>query len=211
MCSHYTPVTHIDQLRKMFGLGPLDYFGKPDMWPGYEGLFIRSHPNADVGDEAVPAHEVIIGQWGLIPHWSRDGKVRGTFNARSETVAEKPTFRDAWKKAQRCIIPAISIFEPDWRSGKAVAAEISRNDREPMGIAGIWSMWRSSAGWIPSYTMLTVNADQHAIFSQLHKPQDEKRMVVILNPDSFDTWLRGTNSEVMPLIRPCPPDILQID
>ena len=152
MCSHYKPVTHINQLRNIFGLGPLTTICKPDMWPGYEGLFIRPHPHADVGDEAVPDREAVSGHWGLIPHWSKDGKVRGTFNARSETIAEKPTFRDAWRKAQRCIIPAISVFEPDWRSGKAVAAEVSRADGEPMGIAGLWSAWRSPTGWVESTT-----------------------------------------------------------
>ncbi len=164
MCSHYKPVSHINQLHQAFGLGPLKDLGRPDMWPGYQGVFIRPHPHADVGDEAVPAREALTGQWGLIPHWSKDGKVKGTFNARSETIAEKPTFRDAWRKGQRCIIPALSVFEPDWRSGKAVPAEVSRADGEPMGIAGIWSTWRGPTGWVESYTMLTVNADDHAVF-----------------------------------------------
>lgn len=210
MCSHYKPVTHINQLRNIFGLGPLTTICKPDMWPGYEGLFIRPHPHADVGDEAVPDREAVYGHWGLIPHWSKDGKVRGTFNARSETIAEKPTFRDAWRKAQRCIIPAISVFEPDWRSGKAVAAEVSRADGEPMGIAGLWSAWRSPTGWVESYTMLTVNANDHSIFKLLHKPQDEKRMVVILNPDSYEAWLKGTPSDIAALIRQCPAEALEL-
>jgi putative SOS response-associated peptidase YedK len=180
------------------------------MWPGYQGVFIRPHPHADVGDEAVPAREALTGHWGLIPHWSKDGKVKGTFNARSETIAEKPTFRDAWRKGQRCIIPALSVFEPDWRSGKAVPAEVSRADGEPMGIAGIWSTWRGPTGWVESYTMLTVNADDHAVFKLLHKPQDEKRMVVILNPDSYQTWLTGKQSDAAPLIRQCPSEVLKL-
>ncbi len=210
MCSHYKPVSHINQLRQAFGLGPLEDLGRPDMWPGYQGVFIRPHPHADIGDEAVPEREALTGHWGLIPHWSKDGKVKGTFNARSETLAEKPTFRDAWRKGQRCIIPAMSVFEPDWRSGKAVPAEVSRADGEPMGIAGIWSAWRGPAGWVESYTMLTVNADDHAMFKLLHKPQDEKRMVVILNPYSDETGLKGTAADVAPLIRQCPAEALKL-
>ena len=57
--------------------------------------------------------------------------------------------------------------------------------------------------------MLTVNADDHAVFKLLHKPQDEKRMVVILNPDSYETWLKGTHSDITPLIRQCPAEVLQ--
>jgi putative SOS response-associated peptidase YedK len=210
MCSHYKSVRDKAILRQAFGLNQLDDLGKPDLWPSYDGLFIRPHPHADVGDDAVPAREAVVGHWGLIPHWSKDGKVRGTFNARSETVTEKPTFRDAWRKGQRCIIPAMSVYEPDWRSSRAVAAEISRADGEPMGIAGIWSTWRSPTGWVDSYTMLTVNADDHALFKLLHKPQDEKRMVVILNPDSYEAWLTGAENDVKPLIRQCSAESLQL-
>ena len=180
------------------------------MWSGYGGLFVRTHPFADVGDEAVPNNEAALGHWGLIPHWSKDGKVRATFNARSETVPIKPTFRDAWKHNQRCIIPAISIYEPDWRSGKTVAAEISRKDGQPMGIAGLWSTWRSSAGKVDSYTMLTINADKHDVFGLLHKPQDEKRMVVILDEDDYETWFKGSVFDAKSLLRRCPADILHL-
>lgn len=208
MCSHYTPVKSMTQLHDTFGVEVPESMGKPDMWPGYEGVFIRPHPHADVGDEAVPAREAVLGHWGLIPHWSKDGKVKGTFNARSETVAEKPSFRDAWRKGFRCIIPAMAVYEPDWRSDKAIATAVSRADGQPLGVAGIWSGWRGPNGWVDSFTMLTVNADDHALFKLLHKPQDEKRMVVILNPDSFETWLKGSEREAWELVRQCPAEVL---
>lgn len=210
MCSHYKPVTDPNELSRAFGVQGINTLVKPDMWPSYEGLFVRTHPFADVGDKAVPNREAVLGHWGLIPHWSKDGKVRATFNARSETAPDKPTFRDAWRKGQRCIIPAISVFEPDWRTGKAISTEITRLDGEPMGIAGIWSTWRSPTGLVESYTMLTVNADDHALFGLLHKPQEEKRMVVILSPDNYDTWLTGAANDVKPLIRQCPAESLQL-
>ena len=65
MCSHYKPVTQVNRLRQAFKLGPLEHIGKPDMWPGYEGLFIRPHPYAEVGDEAVPAR----GRYELCTHF----------------------------------------------------------------------------------------------------------------------------------------------
>lgn len=201
MCSHYKPVTDPNKLSRAFGVEGTNSLVKPDIWPSYEGLFVRPHPFADVGDEAVPNREAVLGRWGLIPHWSKDGKVRATFNARSETVPIKPTFRDAWKHNQRCIIPAISIYEPDWRSGKAVAAEISRKDGLPMGIAGLWSTWKSSAGEVDSYTMLTINADEHEVFGLLHKPQDEKRMAVILEEDDYEIWLKGSVFDAQSLLR----------
>ena len=127
------------------------------------------------------------GLFGLIPHWSIDATIgRRTFSARSETVASKPSFREAWKNAQHCIVPAEAIFEPDWRSGKAIPTRISKADGEPMGIAGLWSSWKSPKGIVHSFTMLTINADGHDLMTQFHKPVDEKRMVVILPPDSYD-------------------------
>jgi putative SOS response-associated peptidase YedK len=102
-----------------------------------------------VGDEAVPKREALTGLFGLIPHWATDTKIgRQTFNARSETVASKPSFRDAWKRGQHCIIPAATIFEPDWRSGKAVATGVSSADGQPLGIAGLWASWKSPTGWL---------------------------------------------------------------
>jgi putative SOS response-associated peptidase YedK len=91
----------------------------------------KPHKHAEVGDEALPQREAVTARWRLIPHWSRDEP----FSARSEAVADKPSFRDAWSKGQRCIILAMSVFEPDWRSGQYVPAEISRSDDMPVCIS----------------------------------------------------------------------------
>jgi putative SOS response-associated peptidase YedK len=105
-------------------------------------------------------------------------------------VAQKPSFRDAWKRHQRCIIPADAIFEPDWRSGKAVPTKITSVDGLPMGIAGLWSSWKSPNGeMVYSFTMLTINAEMHGLMRQFHKPTDEKRMVVILPQSRYADWL----------------------
>jgi putative SOS response-associated peptidase YedK len=193
MCSHFESVRDRKILKRHFQLDDVPEGGKWDMWPGYMGPFVRRHEFADVGDEAVPEREALLGSFGLVPHWAMDTKIaRQTYNARSETVATKPSFRDAWKKAQHCIIPAEAIYEPDWRSGKAIATRISRADGEPMGIAGLWSWWKSPKGEVlHSFTMLTINADQHPLMNQFHKPNDEKRMVVILPEHRYDDWLHA--------------------
>ena len=107
MCSHYQAVKEDERLRCAFLVEPPAALGQADMWPGYRGAFIRMHPQASVGDEAVPNREALTGLFGLVPHWSPDTKItQYTYNARSETVASKPSFRDVWKNAQHCIIPA---------------------------------------------------------------------------------------------------------
>ena len=156
MCSHYQGLERPEAYRELFQAEPPTMQGKEDMWPCSLGVFIRRHPHADVGDEAVPPHEALIGQYGLVPHWASDLKLgRHTYNARSETVAIKPSFRDAWRHARHCIIPAMAIYEPDWRSGKAIPARISRADGQPMGIAGLWDQWKSPRGEVVhSFTMI---------------------------------------------------------
>ena len=182
MCAHYEGVIDPLAIAEHFKASALLDSGKHDLWPGYLGAFIRKHPHADSGDDAISEREAVPGIFGLLPNWATDAKLaRSTYNARSETVAAKPSFRDAWKKSRHCIVPAVAIYEPDWRSGKAISTRIARADGHPMGIAGLWDAWKQIDGtWLHSYTMLTINADSHDLMKSFHKPADEKRMVVIL-------------------------------
>ena len=173
MCSHYQAVKEREKFLKQFGVEPPAQSGKLDMWPSYEGLFLRRHPNADVGDEAVPALEALNGLFGLVPHWATDPTITiSTSNCRSETA----------------------IYEPDWRSGKAIATRIEHVSGEPLGIAGLWSSWKNPKnGWVHSFTMLTINADAHPLMNRFHKPTDEKRMMAILPPQHYGAWMDARN------------------
>jgi putative SOS response-associated peptidase YedK len=210
MCSHYQAIKDRERFFRRFGVYPPDDSGKYDVWPGYSGLMLRRPRNHGDGDEAVPALEALSGVFGLIPHWARDAKLaRHTYNARSETVHEKPSFRDAWRQAQHCIIAADAIFEPDWRSGRAVPTRISRADGESMGIAGLWARWKSPAGvWVDSYTMLTIAAQDHPLMRCFHKPEDEKRMVVILPQAACGDWLDAPVQRSRDFLQPFPADAL---
>ena len=210
MCSHYESVKDRQTLKSHFKIDDLPDDIKTDMWPTYMGVFVRKHDPANTGEMLAPEREILLGSFGLIPHWATDTKIaRNTYNARSETVADKPSFRDAWRSAQRCIIPADAIYEPDWSSGKAVPARISRVDGKPMGIAGIWSIWQSPKGEnLHSYTMLTINADSHPLMRAFHKPTDEKRMVVILNDMQYNDWLTASNEESRNFLKEYPAELL---
>lgn len=198
MCSHYQMLKERDKFEKFHlqrGLPLPPGWDNEDVWPGYGGLFIRRPPEWDSGDEAVPEREAIMGRWGLISsQTSRDylpkAEKLSTFNARAETAAKAFTFKHAWAKGQRCLIPAEAIFEPDWRSGKSVPTRFTRVDGTPLGIAGLWDRYRNSGGeWVDTYTMLTINADAHPLFRHYHRPGKEKRMVVILPPEAYEAWL----------------------
>jgi putative SOS response-associated peptidase YedK len=210
MCSHYQALKKQEHLRKFFDAESPPAPGNADVWPGYLGTFIRRHPHADAGDAAVPVLEALNGLFGLVPHWASDTKItRHTYNARSETVAEKPSFQDAFIRQQRCIVPMDAFYEPDWRSGKAVATRIASIYGEPLGVAGLWSSWKSPPGnWVHSFTLLTINADAHPLMQQFHKPTDEKRMLVILPPQRYQDWLQP-NVDAQDFLLPYPPERLQ--
>lgn len=80
-------------------------------------------------DDPGYSRELVVGQWALIPHWAKDSKLKfSTNNARSEELAEKASFKDVWKRGQRCIIPAIDFDEPNWETGKNVWWRFRRAD-----------------------------------------------------------------------------------
>ncbi len=210
MCSHYQSYKEPRQFKQAFGVAP-PAGAKHDVWPCYSAGLVRRHPHAGVGDAAVPAREALLGLFGLVPHWATDGKIgRQTYNARSETVHEKPSFRDAWAKAQHCIVPAEAIYEPDWRSGKAQATRIARADGQPLGIAGLWAAWRAPTGeLVHSFTMLTLNADAHPLMRQFHRPTDEKRMVAILPEAHYADWLNAPAQHSRDWLQLYPAELLE--
>jgi putative SOS response-associated peptidase YedK len=108
-------------------------------------------------------------------------------------VATKPSFRNAWKRNQFCIVPAENFFEPCYETGKPVRWRISAAEGTPLGIAGIWEWRACDPDGLPllSFSMLTINADGHPLISRLHKPGDEKRMLVLLEPQQYQGWLEG--------------------
>lgn len=186
MCANYLPATP-DQLQRYFGVAPPDSTYKAEAYPGYTAPIIRPPRTDSVpGDRACA-----LGMFGMVPHWAKFDLARQTYNARTETVATKPSFRNAFKKRQFCIIPTCSFFEPSYESGKAVRWEIAQAEHDPLGIAGIWEHRADGPNGLPllSFSMLTINADGDPLMQRFHKPNDEKRMVVILQPDQFDAWL----------------------
>lgn len=136
-----------------------------------------------------------------------------TNNARAEELAAKPTFRDPWKRGQRCIIPALSFDEPNWESGKNIWWRFRRADGAPWGLAGLWNTWvdKATGELVESYTMLTLNADAHPLMRRMHKPEpdlpadaQDKRSVIPIELDDALQWLHGSLDEAKSLLRLAP-------
>ena len=122
-------------------------------------------------------------RWGLIPHWSADRRGPLNINARAETVATKPTFRDSLRR-KRCILPATGFFEWGHTESGKHPYFVRMADDSPMAFAGIWAAWRDpeTGEWIRSAAIITTNASKG--LSPIHT-----RMPVILESDQWDLWL----------------------
>ena len=205
MCANFEPVLRPERLQQYFGVGPVEGC-PPETWPGYAAPFVS--PSADPTQSGV--REAFVGRYGLVPSWAKDLNIgRRTYNARSETVAQLPSFRDAWRSGQRCVVPLEAFYEPNWESGVGVRWRIQSTDAIPLGVAGLWSQWHAPNGVsVLSFTMLTVNADAHPLMRRFHRPDDEKRMVVILPESDYDQWLNGSEGDARSLLRSYPAELL---
>lgn len=175
--------------------------------------WMESHFNCDLPesvwrDEAFPTYpapfiymqngkpKCELAQFGLVPFWARDKRKFGlhTYNARSETVHEKPSYRTAWREQRFGLVIMESFFEPSWETGKSVRWRIKRADGDPVAVASIWERFvdKETGEILFSFSMLTVNATNDPIMNHFHKPVDEKRSVVVLTEDEYLPWLTTT-------------------
>jgi putative SOS response-associated peptidase YedK len=126
MCSNYVP-SPSEVIKGMFRGEIRDY--EAETYPGYEAPFVRGADVAFLRGN----RELAYGRFGLVPHWTKPenekSTSRRTYNARSETVAAKPSFKGPWARRQFCAIPVEAIYEPRYDTGKAVRWRIERADR----------------------------------------------------------------------------------
>ena len=137
---------------------------------------IRQHPKE-------PIRQISTMRWGLVPYWAKDPSITtGTINAKSETAATKPAFRDPLK-FRRCLIPADGFYEWQRRGNSKQPFCFEVNNGGLFAFAGLWDGWKDSSGrWVKTCSILTTTPN--AVTSAIHD-----RMPVILDPNSYDLWL----------------------
>ena len=142
-------------------------------------------------------------RWGLVPHWAKDPKMgAGLSNARAETVAEKPAFRDAFAR-RRCLVPVDGFYEwhrpADGPKQPYAFAHAANDDgvRPPLALAALWEAWRDPAGEIlRTVTLVTTAANR--TMAPIHE-----RMPVILRAEDWPVWLGEQAGSATVLMRPC--------
>ena len=193
MCGRYNLITDAQALVEFFHVR-----NRLELKPRYN---IAPSQEVPVVRQSGAGRELALLRWGLIPPWAKDERFGcRTINARAETVAEKPAFRDAFRR-RRCLIPATGFYE--WRpsDGGKQPYNIRIGDGRLFAFAGLWERWRGEDDrTVESCTIIVTNANRAV--RPLHD-----RMPVILHPDDYGIWLDPglrDASVLQPLLRPCP-------
>lgn len=198
MCVNFLPPSRY-QLTAHFGVLPPDHDWAAEAWQDHAAPII-----VDVGN----GPQAIVGSYGMVPrrHLPHGRKPYSTMNARSETLAERPAYRGAWRVGQYCLIPMQGFFEPNYESGKAERWQIGLADDAPFAVAGLWRSWSERDGSVGySFTQLTINADTHPLMRRFHPPEEEKRSLVIVPASAWQAWLRCRDAgEARHHLRPYP-------
>jgi putative SOS response-associated peptidase YedK len=169
-----------------------------------------SQPVLIVRLDAKGERELVLVRWGLIPSWVKDPREFSTLiNARSETAAEKPSFRAAMRH-RRCLVPTDGFYEWTGPAGSKTPHLIRpRSGQGPgtlMAFAGIWEHWIGSDG-SEIDTMAILTTDANRTMSVIHD-----RMPVILAPSDHERWLdckAGSSAGLADVLKPAPEDLLE--
>jgi putative SOS response-associated peptidase YedK len=195
MCGRFTLTLSPNQLKLAFPWLAIP----PDLAPSYNiapSQRVAVVPNKE-------KREVELFQWGLIPHWAKDRKIGNRMiNARCETLAEKPSFRAAYRR-RRCLVLADGFYEwkkePD-RKAK-IPIYVRMRSGEPFAFAGLWEVWRGPDG-VPVNSCAIITTGPNALLEPIHP-----RMPVILPRESYQQWLEPDEqppARLATLLKPYP-------
>ena len=200
MCGRYTLTTSAEIIARSFELAAVPAcLPRYNIAPSQQALVVRASAAGSDRREAA------MLKWGLIPSWATDPAIGNRLiNARAETVAEKPSFRAAFRR-RRCLVVADGFYE--WRAAAAGAKKqpywIRSTDGAPMGLAAIWESWsRSDTQPVESFAIITTAANE--LMEPIHA-----RMPVVLASNDYDQWLctatasRGDTERLQNLLVPC--------
>ena len=216
MCTNYTPATP----RQLMALGEWAGGVVPDApwpeetYPGYLAPIVVR--NAAVARSPEAWGEIRLARFGLIPRWCRDAAHaatvgRGTYNARTETVPEKASYRQPFAERRWALVPMQNYFEPCWETGRSVRWRIEEAEGALLWAAGLHEQWRDphSREAVHSFTLLTRNADGHPLLGRMHRPGDEKRQVCTVPQALAGQWLAAPAHDALSWLLRCELPVLR--
>ncbi len=191
MCGRYLLTSPLEAIQQIFKIDQMTNLG-----PNYNVAPTHDMPIIH-RKQGSSGNELTVARWGLIPHWAKDTKIAyPTINARSETAAQKPAFRDAFKR-RRCLVPADGFYE--WkRDGKEKRPYLIRlQGGGAFAFAGLWATWKD----VTSFTIMTTEPNE--FMADIHN-----RMPVILSLENHERWL-DVEAAPADILKPCPSDWLE--
>ena len=203
MCGRYALTTPAEVIAQIFRLGVIsDYAPRWNIAPTQSAPVIRA-------DRSTGERRLDLLRWGLVPFWAKDESIGNRMvNARSESVAQKPPFRELLER-RRCIIPADAFYEwskPSSSRQKKQPFALRLKDDRVFGFAGLWDRWKGPKDAplqqpLESYTILTTSPN--VVAGQLH----DRMPVMLVLPEQWDRWLdvSASNAAALePLLQPVP-------
>jgi putative SOS response-associated peptidase YedK len=196
MCGRFILKTSLVGLQEEFS-----FHERPNLRPRY-----NIAPTQEIAIVRADAgrRQLAMVRWGLIPFWSKDDRAAARcINARAETIATSPSFREAFRR-RRALVPADGFYE--WRKledGTRQPYLIRPRSGRPFAFAGLWDAWNGAGGRIESATIVTTQANE-VTAAVPH------RMPVALDPADYDRWLDPARPDATQLLVPCPGDRLEI-
>ena len=206
MCGRFTLRTPANQLAGQFRLETM-----PDLQPRYNISPTQAVPIVRTTKEA-PRRQMTFARWGLVPSWAKDLAMGSRMiNARGETVADKPSFRTAFRR-RRCLVAADGYYEWTKTGGRKQPYYIRFRDESPFAFAGLWETWRGPKDDPldePLETCTIITTESSESIRHIHD-----RMPVILDPESYEMWMDPELCEpgpILPLLRPSAADDMIVD
>jgi len=181
MCGRFAFYSPSEAAAALFGAS-----GSVEVQPRYN--IAPTQYVAAVRNDEEQRREIVMLRWGLVPFWAKDPAIGNRMiNARAETVAEKPSYRAAYRH-RRCIVLADGFYEWQRQGDRKVPHFISLASGEPFALAGLWELWKDkeTGDSLQTTTLITMNANEFMM--PLHQ-----RMPVVLEPATADEWLAGSN------------------
>ncbi|WP_193140573.1 SOS response-associated peptidase [Meridianimarinicoccus sp. MJW13] len=200
MCGRFALTLPVEAMAQLFAAAPGNDLPQG---PNYN-ICPTNDVVAVLGGGDAGGRRLAALRWGFLPRWYKtpgDGPL--LINARAETIAEKPAFRDACRQ-RRCLIPATGFYE--WTKdadGARLPWYIHRADAAPVVFAGVWQAWEPKDGGAGMTTCAIVTCAANDRLSAIHH-----RMPVVLAPEDWGLWLGEAGRGAAPLMRPAPDDVL---
>lgn len=199
MCGRFARTSSVETFAKRFHAHAIDALAPAyNIAPTQNLLLARSAP--DGGRELVTLH------WGLVPHWSKGPDPKySMINARADSVASKPAYRDAFKR-HRCLIAADGFFE--WKKTGTTKQPyfVRLRGGQPFAFAGLWDHWEAE-GQAPIDSCTVITCDANPLVGAIHD-----RMPVILPPRLYDTWMDPGQKDtrtLAALLKPYPDTLME--